>query len=294
LISAESATQNRLRKEGKQEGLWDCWDDGAIVANRTTGQFIDARKVRSLDHKGRFFRVKGPINMARCPQGHPVIIQAGGSPAGLELAARTADVVFSVVQDLEAARIAYADLKGRMARYGRSPDELSVLPGVMPIIGTSDAEARETLAKLQAWLTPTNAATLVASRIGYEVAGHPLDGPVPPPPPSEGSQTFSHVLYETARREKMTLRDLYNLTGQHVAIGSPAAHRSALLIHLKNGSSATRRTDTTSCHPTSLGLLQSSLTWWCLSCSVVVFSDTIMKVRRCVIISALLACPLRT
>ena len=92
--------------------------------------------------------------MARCPQGHPVIIQAGGSPSGLELAARTADVVFSVVQELEPAKAAYADLKGRMAKYGRAPDELAVLPGVMPIVGDSDAEAREKLAKLQSWITP--------------------------------------------------------------------------------------------------------------------------------------------
>ncbi len=95
----------------------------------------------------------------------------------------------------------------------------------MPIIGATDAEAREQLAKLQSWLTPTNAATLVASRIGYDVSGHPLDGPVPPPPPSEGSRTFAHVLYETARREKMTLRDLYNLTaaarGHWVVCGTP-------------------------------------------------------------------------
>jgi FMN-dependent oxidoreductase (nitrilotriacetate monooxygenase family) len=206
-------------------GLWDCWDDGAIVADKATGRYIDADKVRTLDHKGRFFQVKGPVNMSRCPQGHPVIIQAGGSPSGLELAARTADVVFSVVQDLQAARIAYADLKGRMEKYGRTPNELAVLPGVMPIIGASEAEAREKLAKLQAWLTPTNAATLVASRIGYDVSGHPLDGPVPPPPPSQGSQTFSHVLYETARRENMTLRDLYNLTaaarGHWVVCGTP-------------------------------------------------------------------------
>lgn len=206
-------------------GLWDCWDDGAIIADKATGQYIDPTKVRTLDHKGRFFQVKGPLNMARCPQGHPVIIQAGGSPSGLELAARTADVVFSVVQELETARIAYADLKGRMAKYGRSPAELAVLPGVMPIIGGSDAEAREKLAKLQSWLTPTNAATLVASRIGYDVSGHALDGPVPPPPPFQGSRTFANVLYETARREKMTLRDLYNLTaaarGHWVICGTP-------------------------------------------------------------------------
>jgi FMN-dependent oxidoreductase (nitrilotriacetate monooxygenase family) len=217
-FNREEHLDHELRYERANEfvdvvrGLWDCWDDGAIVADKVTGRFIDPDKIRSLDHKGRFFQVRGPLNMARCPQGHPVIIQAGGSPSGLELAARTADVVFSVVQDLEVARLAYADLKGRMAKYGRSPDELAVLPGVMPIVGATDAEAREKLAKLQSWLTPTNAATLVASRIGYDVSGHPLDGPVPSPPPFQGSRTFSHVLYETAKREKMTLRDLYNLT----------------------------------------------------------------------------------
>ena len=230
-FSRDAHLEHELRYQRANEfvdvvrGLWDCWEDGALVADKTTGRFIDQEKVHTLDHKGRFFQVKGPVNISRCPQGHPVIIQAGGSPSGLELAARTADVVFSVAQDLEGARIAYAELKGRMAKYGRSPGELAVLPGVMPIIGASDAEAREQLAKLQSWLTPTNAATLVASRIGYDVSGHPLDGPVPPPPPYQESQTFAHVLYETARREKMTLRDLYNLTaaarGHWVACGTP-------------------------------------------------------------------------
>ena len=90
-------------------------------------------KVRPLDHRGRFFQVQGPINMSRGPQGHPVIIQAGGSEAGLELAARTADVVFSVVQELSSAKAAYRNLKGRLAKYGRGPDQIAVLPGVMPI-----------------------------------------------------------------------------------------------------------------------------------------------------------------
>jgi FMN-dependent oxidoreductase (nitrilotriacetate monooxygenase family) len=206
-------------------GLWDCWDDDAVVADKATGQFVDAGKVRPLNHNGRFFKVKGPLNQARCPQGRPVIIQAGGSPTGLELAARTADVVFSVVQELAPAKKAYADLKERMAKYGRSPDEIAVLPGVMPIIGKSDAEAREKLAKLQSWITPANAVTLVTSRIGYDVSGHDLDGPVPPPPPFQGSQTFTHVLYEMAKRQNMTLRDLYNLTaaarGHWVLCGTP-------------------------------------------------------------------------
>ncbi len=206
-------------------GLWDCWEDGAIVADKATGRFIDPDKVRPLNHRGRFFKVRGPVNMARCPQGHPVIIQAGGSPSGLELAARTADVVFSVVQELAPAKQAYADLKGRMAKYGRPPEAVSVLPGVMPIVGSSDAEAREKLAKLQSWVNTTNALTLVTSRIGYDVTGHPLDGPVPPPPLTQSSRTFHNVLYEMARREGMTLRDLFNLTaaarGHWVLCGTP-------------------------------------------------------------------------
>src|SRR6185437_8722891 len=148
-------------------------------------------------------------------------------PSGLELVARTADVVFSVVQELDNAKKAYADLKGRMAKHGRSPDQLSVLPGVMPIIGASDAEAKEKLNRLQSWLTPTNALTLVTGRIGYDVSGYPLIGPVPAPPHGEtGSQTFHKVLYEMARRQNMTLRDLYNLTaaarGHWVLCGTPA------------------------------------------------------------------------
>ena len=207
------------------KGLWDCWEDGALVADKASGVYIDDSKVRPLDHRGRYFQVKGPMSIARCPQGHPVIIQAGGSPSGLELAARTADVAFSVVQELDSAKKAYTDLKGRMAKYGRSPEQLSVLPGVMPIIGESEAEAKEKLDRLQSWLTPTNALTLVTGRIGYDVSGYPLDGPVPPPPPSEGGRTFHRVLYDMARRQNMTLRDLYNLTaaarGHWVICGTP-------------------------------------------------------------------------
>ncbi len=230
-FSRERHMEHELRYEVANEfvdvvrGLWDCWDDGAIVADKGSGRYIDPARVRPLNHKGRFFQVAGPINIARSPQGHPVIIQAGGSPSGLELAARTADVVFSVVQELESAKAAYAELKGRMAKYGRPPETLAILPGVMPVIGRTEAEARDKLSLLQSWLTPSNAAVLVSSRIGYDVSGHPLDGPVPAPPPDGNSRTFSRVLFDTARREKMTLRDLYNLTaaarGHWVVCGTP-------------------------------------------------------------------------
>jgi FMN-dependent oxidoreductase (nitrilotriacetate monooxygenase family) len=230
-FSRDEHLAHDLRYERAQEfvdvvrGLWDCWEDGAIVADQATGTFLDPTKVRPLDHRGRFFQVMGPINMARSPQGQPVIIQAGGSEAGLELAARTADVVFSVVQELASAKAAYRDLKDRLAKYGRRPDQLAILPGMMPIIGRTEAEARDKLALLQSWLTPTNALTLVSSRLGYDVTGYPLDQPVPAPPPGNGSQAFSRVLYEAARREQMTLRDLYNLTaaarGHWVLCGTP-------------------------------------------------------------------------
>ena len=128
--------------------------------------------------------------MARPPQGHPVIIQAGGSPSGLELAARTADVVFSVVQELEAPRWPYADLKGRMAKFGRAPEQVAVLPGVMPIIGDTDAEAKAKLVVVAKFLSPDNALVLVSSRLGYDVSGHPLDGPVPEPPLARGRGPF--------------------------------------------------------------------------------------------------------
>ena len=208
-------------------GLWDTWDADALVGDKATGRFLDPTKVRALNHQGRFYTVKGPLNIARPPQGHPIIIQAGGSPAGQELAARSADVVFSVVNgDTVAAKASYESLKQRVRTYGRSPEQLAILPGVMPILGQTDAQAKEQLDRLQSWLTPTNALTLVSQRLGYDISGYPLDGPVPDvPPPTEGSRAFSTALVERARRDKMTVRDLYNVTaaarGHWVVYGTP-------------------------------------------------------------------------
>jgi N-acetyl-S-(2-succino)cysteine monooxygenase len=208
-------------------GLWDCWDDGAIVPDRATGTFLDKSKVRPLDHKGRFFNVKGPLNMERCPQGQPVIIQAGGSAPGQELSARSADLVFSVVNgEPTSAKAAYDSLKARVIKHGRRPEHVPILPGVMPIIGETDAQAKEQLDRLQSWLTPTNALTLVSQRLGYDIAGYPLDGPIPDfAQKTDRGQAFSNTLLEMARREKMTLRDLYNITaaarGHWVIYGTP-------------------------------------------------------------------------
>ncbi|HUC67888.1 MAG TPA: NtaA/DmoA family FMN-dependent monooxygenase, partial [Stellaceae bacterium] len=209
------------------KGLWDTWEDGAVVADKTTGVFLDESKVRPLDHKGRFFSVKGPLNIEPSPHGPPLIIQAGGSAPGQELSARTADLVFSVVNgDRDSAKAAYDSLKARTVKHGRAPDAVALLPGVMPIVGETKEAAKEQLDKLQSWLTPSNALALVSNRIGYDITGFPLDGPVPEfPALTNRGQSFSLALLDMARREKMTLRDLYNITaaarGHWVICGTP-------------------------------------------------------------------------
>jgi FMN-dependent oxidoreductase (nitrilotriacetate monooxygenase family) len=239
-FSQERLNEHDLRYEMATEfvdvvrGLWDTWDDEAIVADKSTGRYLDASKVRPLNHRGRFYAVKGPLNIARPPQGHPVIIQAGGSPPGQELSARSADIVFSVVNgDPVAAKQNYDSLKARVVKHGRRPEDVALLPGVMPIIGETDEQAREQLAKLQGWLASANALALVSERLGHDISAYPLDGPIPDfPQKTERGQTFSATLLEKARREKMTLRDLYNLTaaarGHWVLCGSPKSIADAL------------------------------------------------------------------
>ena len=206
-------------------GLWDCWEDGAVVADRGTGQYIDPARVHTLDHKGTFFEVRGPLNTSRCPQGRPVVLQAGASDPGLALAARTADVVFAVAQDLDEARAAYAGLKARLPGFGRDPGALSVLPGVMPILGGTPAEAKQKLDTLQGFVTPTNALKMLSTRLGQDMAAFPLDAPVPDLALPDTSHGFARTMLAKARRDGMTLRDLYNLTaaarGHWVLCGTP-------------------------------------------------------------------------
>lgn len=208
-------------------GLWDCWDDGAVVRNHATGQYIDPAKVRTLDHAGRFFRVKGPLPTSRTPQGQPVILQAGSSKPGLDLAARTADVVFAVVQDRAEAQAGYQALKSRMPRFGRHPDEIAVLPGIMPVIGRTDAEAREKLNTLQGFVNTGNALSMLSSRLGQDVSHYPLHELVPDLPLPDSSHGFARTMLDKARRDHMTWRDLFNLTGaargHWVVCGTPDA-----------------------------------------------------------------------
>jgi len=206
-------------------GLWDCWSDEAVIADVKTGKFFDESQVKPLNHQGPHFSVKGPLNMGRCPQGQPVVLQAGGSEKGQNLAARTADVVFSVVQDLDEAKLAYAGLKERVRRFGRDPASVTILPGVMPIIGKTDAAARDILNTLQSYVDSTEGLAMLSARLGTDISKYPLDGPIPDLPVADTSQGFARAILSKGRRENLSLRDLYNLTaaarGHWVLCGSP-------------------------------------------------------------------------
>ncbi|MBO9196712.1 LLM class flavin-dependent oxidoreductase [Rhizobium sp. 16-449-1b] len=207
-------------------GLWDCWADDAIVADRETGLYIDPAKVRSLEHEGAHFKVKGPLNIGRSPQGQPIILQAGGSGPGQELAAKSADVVFSVTQDLEEARAFYRSVKDRLPNYGRAEDSMVILPGVMPIVGRTEREAHDKLAALQGFISETNALSLLSDRFGIDMSVYDLDGPIPADlKPSDSYHAFAKVMLDKARRENMRLRDVYNLMaaarGHWVLCGTP-------------------------------------------------------------------------
>lgn len=193
------------------KGLWDCWAEDALVADPATGRYLDPAKIRALDHVGPHFSVKGPLNIGRAPQGHPVVLQAGGSGPGQALAARTADVVFSVVQDFSEAQAQYATLKALLPGFGRDPGAVTVLPGVMPVVGRTDREAFEKLALLQGYIDSSNALQLLSDRFGTDMSPYDLDGPIPDLPLPDTYHSFSRAMLSKARREKMSLRDVYNL-----------------------------------------------------------------------------------
>ena len=198
------------------KGLWDSWDADAFLYDKTSGQFYDERKRHVLNHQGTYFSVRGPLNVAPAPQRHPVIVQAGASDDGRELAAATADVVYCLPDTLDAARAYYVDVKGRLAKYGRAPDDLKILPGLRPTVGRTPAEAHAKFNALQALLHPLVALSTLSSTFG-DLSGYPLDGPVPLETcgPQE-LRSISERLLARVRRDQPTIRQL----SQQVAGGA--------------------------------------------------------------------------
>ena len=194
------------------KGLWDSWDDGARLGDKASGQFVDPAGMHVLDHHGRFYDVRGPLNITRPPQGHPVILQAGASEAGRDFAAATAEVVFTVQQDLDDAVAFARDLRARCVAHGRPADAIRILPGVSVIPGRTEAAARATIAELASLADPVAAMRVLSDRLGHDLSGYELDGPVPELPPSGMMQGHAVTLAALARRERMTLRELRDFT----------------------------------------------------------------------------------
>ncbi|MGE8508597.1 MAG: LLM class flavin-dependent oxidoreductase, partial [Paraburkholderia terricola] len=206
--------------------LWDSWEDDAFVRDKTAGRFFDPAKRHVLNHKGRFFQVRGPLNVARSPQGRPVVVQAGSSEAGRDLAARTAEVIFTAQQTLQDAIDFYADVKGRLQAYGRHPDDLKIMPGVLPIVGRTESEAKEKFEELQSLVDPKVGLALISTLTGgFDLSAYPLDGPIPQLPETNASKSRQALTLELARRENLTLRQLYlrvaGARGHWQLVGTP-------------------------------------------------------------------------
>ena len=207
-------------------GLWDSWEEGAVIADKESGLFFDKDKLHFLNHKGKHFSVRGPLTVQPSPQGHPVIVQAGQSEDGRDLAAETAEVIFTVQQDLNQAREFYNDVKKRAVAYGRSPDAIKVMPGLMTVVGETRAEAQAKYDRLQDLIHPEVGIRGLSTYFGMDLSKYPLDGPVPEPQHKGAEIGRVKVMYDLAKRENLTIRQLYKrVMGQRAhrtVCGTPA------------------------------------------------------------------------
>ena len=208
-------------------GLWNSWADDAFTRDKASGQYYDPARVQVLNHQGEHFSVKGPLNVARSPQGQPVVVQAGSSEVGRDLAAQTAEVVFTAQTSLASAQAFYADIKGRLAAYGRSADSLKIMPGVLIIVAESEVLAKEKYESFQELVEPEVGVALLGRMLGnFDLSGYPLDGPLPELPLTDsGQRSRQKLLTELAEREHLNLtqlgRRIAGGRGHYSLIGTP-------------------------------------------------------------------------
>jgi len=206
-------------------GLWDSFADDAFVRDVKEGLFFEPEKMHRLGHKGKYYSVQGPLNIARPIQGWPVIVQAGSSEAGRQLAAETAEAVFAGYGNIEDARKLYADLKGRMAKIGRDPDHMKILPGCFVVIGRSLDEAKEKRAKLDSLVHWDSGIASLSIALGTDASGFNPDGPLPEIPETNASQSGRQRVVNMAKRDNLTVRQLAQRVGSYgglAMMGTPA------------------------------------------------------------------------
>ena len=223
----EHATRYRRAREffDVVTGLWDSWADDAFIRDVENGVYFDPDRLHILDHKGEFLSVRGPLNIARPIQGWPVIVQAGASEAGRQIAAETAEVVFASGSNLADAQRFYADVKGRAERIGRARDHLKILPGALVVVGETVGEAREKRATLDSLVHPDSGLASLSIALGHDATTFDLDGPLPEIPERNASKSGRQKFVELAKRENLTVRQLAQRAGGYsglAMVGTPA------------------------------------------------------------------------
>jgi N-acetyl-S-(2-succino)cysteine monooxygenase len=208
-------------------GLWDSWDADAYIRDKESGVFYDTGKMHVLNHVGKHFKVRGPLNVACSPQGRPVLVQAGASGTGRDVAARLAEIVFTAQTTIDQAKEFYADVLERLPRYGRTPDEIKVMPGFYPVVAPTQSEAQEKFDYLQSLIQVPVGISTLEHTIGVHGLGTlPLDGPVPEMPDTNGPLSRQRLLLEQAKRDGLTFWQLCLANagprGHVLSIGTPS------------------------------------------------------------------------
>lgn len=193
------------------KGLWDSWEDDAFVHDKAANRFFDPARLHRVAHEGEHYKVHGALQTPRSPQGYPVLVQAGSSGDGQELAAATAEVVFTAQQSADEARAFYSGLKGRLAAHGRMPDQLKILPGISPFVGRSRQEAQDKFDQLQGLIDPVLGVGLLSTFLGnVDLSGYDMDGPFPKNlPVTQGWKSRQELFEGMARRDNLSIRQLY-------------------------------------------------------------------------------------
>jgi len=212
-------------------GLWDSWGKGALIDDRTSGRFADAELIRPVNHEGPYYQVAGPLNLPRSPQGRPVLVQAGSSEAGRSFAARYAEAIFTAQLEMSAAQDFYGDIKARAKASGRNPDQVLVLPGLSPLVASTEAEADRMMKELGELTDPEVGRKRLSGRFGgHDFSDLPLDVPLkvtdfPDPSEVEAARSRTEMVIEMVRKEGLTLREvlarLAGARGHYTFSGTP-------------------------------------------------------------------------
>jgi FMN-dependent oxidoreductase (nitrilotriacetate monooxygenase family) len=221
-------------------GLWDSWDYDAFIRDKESGHFFDPAKMHVLNHKGVHFQVRGPLNVACSPQGRPVLVQAGASGTGRDVAARLAELVFTAATTFEQAKEFYDDVRTRIPRFGRSQDQVKVMPGFYPVVAPTASEAQEKYDYLQSLIQKPVGISILEHTIGvHGLDKIPLDGPVPEMADTNGPLSRQRLLLEQARRDKLTFWELCLANagprGHALSIGTPTQVADEMEHWFKDG-----------------------------------------------------------